>query len=166
MSYADYTDYADNTLPDLTVNSGQTQVGDNSGAPTGSDISALTANAATITGTTNYTTDTGSTGSTGSVLNSSANPVTANSGPVDASGGNGSFPNLLQNIQTQGLSDDVVSAGEFALGSLTDLMRVGAQGTTSAAGAPSAPTTQQNTGIPTWLWIVGIGAVLFLLVRE
>src|SRR5271163_2369366 len=87
--------------------------------------------------------------------NSSANPVTSNSGPVDASGGNGSIPNVLQNIATQGLNDAVVSANEFGLGSLTDLLRVGAGGQTTAASAPSAPTGTANatSGVPTWVWI-------------
>jgi hypothetical protein len=131
---------------------------------------SLTSNAPTVTGTTNYSTDTGTSGTTGSVINSSANPITTNSGPVDASGGNGSIPNSLQNIATQGLNDAVVSAQEFGLGSLTDLLRVGAQGQTTAASAPSAPTAQQSTGllgqIPGWAWVLAAGAALWLLVRK
>jgi hypothetical protein len=131
---------------------------------------SLTSNAPTVTGTTNYQTDTGTSGSTGSVVNSSANPVTTNSGPVDASGGNGSIPNALQNIATQGLNDAVVSAQEFGLGSLTDLLRVGAQGQTTAASAPSAPTAQASTSflgqVPGWLWVVGAGVALYLLTRK
>jgi hypothetical protein len=149
--YADYSDYS------------------NSGAPTSQDINSLTANAATITGTTNYNTDTGTTGSTGGVINSSANPVTTNSGPVDASGGNGSIPNSLQNIATQGLNDAVVSAQEFGIGSLTDLLRVGAQGQTTAASAPSAPTAQQATGlgsIPWWLWVGGGALLVYWMVKK
>lgn len=148
MSYADYTDYS------------------SSGTTTNFSADSLTSNASTTTGTTNYQTDSGTTGSTGSVINSSANPVTTNSGPVDAGGGNGSIPNSLQNIATQGLNDAVISAQEFGLGSLTDLLRVGAQGQTTAASAPSAPTTTASTGIPTWVWLAGAAVGLWLLLRK
>jgi hypothetical protein len=131
---------------------------------------SLTSNAPTVTGTTNYGTDSGTSGTTGAVINSSANPVTTNSGPVDAGGGNGSIPNSLQNIATQGLNDAVVSAQEFGIGSLTDLLRVGAQGQTTAASAPSAPTAQQSTGffssIPGWAWLLIAGGGLYLLTRK
>lgn len=152
--YDDYADYASN-----------------SGPPSADEIGALTSNAPTLTGTTNYQTDTGSTGSTGGVINSSANPVTFNSGPVDASGGNGSIPNGLQNIATQGLNDAIISAQEFGIGSLTDLLRVGAQGQTTAASAPSAPTAQANAsgpfGIPLLYWGLGAAAiVLFIVLRK
>lgn len=154
-SYADYTSYQSN-----------------SGPPSSADIAALTANAGTITGTTNYSTDYGTSGTTGGVINSSANPVTTNSGPVDASGGNGSIPNVLQNIATQGLNDAVVSANEFGLGAFNDLLRVGAQGTTTAASAPSAPTSQANTassgplGIPWIAWIAVAGVAAYLILRK
>jgi hypothetical protein len=144
--YDDYTDYSDQALPDADTSP-----------------NTLTPNDYTTTGTTNYQTDTGYTGDSGSVINSSANPVTSNSGPVDASGGNGSFPNVLQSLQTQGLDDDVISAGEYALGSLTDLLRVGAQGRTTVASAPSAPTLSLNASAPKWLWI-GVGAVILYFV--
>jgi hypothetical protein len=127
-----------------------------------SDVGALTGNDASITGTTNYQTDTGYDGSTGSLINSSANPVTTNSGPVDASGGNGSIPNVLQNIATQGLNDALVSAEEFGIGSLTDLLRVGAQGRTTAASAPSYAVSV--SGVPKWVLIGGVVGVLVLLV--
>ena len=127
-------------------------------------VGALTGNDATITGTTNYSTDTGYDGTTGSVINTSANPITTNSGPVDASGGNGSIPNVLQNISTQGLNDAVVSAEEFGIGSLTDLLRVGAQGATTAASAPSYSTAAVVGGYPAWLVIGGAVAVLALLI--
>jgi hypothetical protein len=128
-------------------------------------VGSLTGNDASVTGTTNYQTDTGYDGSTGSVINSSANPVTTNSGPVDASGGNGSIPNILQGIATQGLNDAVTSATEFGLGSLTDLLRVGAQGKTTAASAPSYSATVASSSIPTWLYVVGGIAVLALVVH-
>jgi hypothetical protein len=127
-----------------------------------SGVGALTGNDASITGTTNYQTDTGWDGSTGSVINSSANPVTTNSGPVDASGGNGSIPNVLQNIATQGLNDALVSAEEFGIGSLTDLLRVGAQGRTTAASAPSYAVSV--SGVPKWVLIGGVVAVVALIV--
>lgn len=126
-------------------------------------VGALTGNDASITGTTNYQTDTGYDGSTGSVINSSANPVTTNSGPVDASGGNGSIPNVLQNIATQGLNDALVSAEEFGIGSLTDLLRVGAQGKTTAASAPSYAAGVQLSGNK-WLLIGGAVALLAVIV--
>lgn len=150
--YLDYTDYSDSS-PGTTSYFG------------GAD-----SNDPTVTGTTNYQTDTGTSGSTGSVINSSANPITTNSGPVDASGGNGSIPNILQNISTQGLNDNLVSAGEFGLGSLTDLLRVGAQGQTTAASAPSAPTSQASAGllsaVPGWAWLAGGAILLYFLVRK
>jgi hypothetical protein len=132
-----------------------------------SSVGALTGNDASVTGTTNYQTDTGWDGSTGSVINSSANPVTTNSGPVDASGGNGSIPNALQNIATQGLNDALVSAEEFGIGSLTDLLRVGAQGKTTAASAPSYAVSV--SGVPKWVLIggvVAVAALIFLAVRK
>jgi hypothetical protein len=132
-----------------------------------SSVGALTGNDASVTGTTNYQTDTGWDGSTGSVINSSANPVTTNSGPVDASGGNGSIPNALQNIATQGLNDALVSAEEFGIGSLTDLLRVGAQGKTTAASAPSYAASV--SGVPKWVLIggvVAVAALIFLAVRK
>jgi hypothetical protein len=148
MSYQYYTSY------------------ENSGAPTSSDIAGLTANATTINGSTNFITGTGTDGSTGALINSSANPVTTNSGPVDASGGNGSIPSALQNIATQGLNDAVTSANEFGLGSLTDLLRVSSQGTTTAAAAPSPQgNTLTSSGIPTWIYLVG-GAVVLLLIMK
>jgi hypothetical protein len=131
----------------------------------GQSVNALTGNDASLTGTTNYQTDTGYDGSTGSVVNSSANPVTTNSGPVDASGGNGSIPNVLQNIATQGLNDALVSAEEFGIGSLTDLLRVGAQGRTTAASAPSYATGVQSGGVPTWAIAVGAIAILALVIH-
>lgn len=138
------------------------------------NIGALTNNQPTLNGTSNYQTDSWLGGSTGSVINSSANPVTTNSGPVDASGGNGSIPNVLQNIATQGLNDAVISAQEFGLGSLTDILRVGASGQTTAASAPSAPTTAVNSGLAgagplglPWLaWIALGGVAIFLLTRK
>ena len=148
----DYEDYADYS---------------NSDGGTTTNFDVASSNDPTVTGTTNYQTDTGYTGSTGSVINSSANPITTNSGPIDASGGNGSIPNSLQNIATQGLNDAVVSAQEFGLGSLTDLLRVGAQGQTTAASAPSAPTQQSTTsGVPTWVWIAGAAVLAFALLRK
>jgi len=148
MSYADYASYATN-----------------SGPPSNDDIAALTANAGNVTGSTNISTDTGATGSTGAVLNSSANPITTNSGPVDASGGNGSIPTVLQQVATQGLNDAVVSAEEYGIGSLTDLLRVGAQGTTTAAAAPSAQGSFITTqSFPTWAWILGaivLGVIIY-----
>jgi hypothetical protein len=130
-----------------------------------SGIGALTGDDSTITGTTNYQTDTGYDGSTGSVINSSANPVTSNSGPVDASGGNGSIPNVLQNIATQGLNDALVSAQEFGIGSLTDLLRVGAQGRTTAASAPSYATAVHAGGVPTWAIALGAIGILALVIH-
>lgn len=149
--YEDYADYSQG-----------------SGPPSAADISALTANATSVTGTTNYVNDLPTTGSTGGVLNSSANPVTSNSGPVDASGGNGSIPDVLQNIATQGLNDAQISANEFGLGSLTDLLRVGAGGQTTAASAPSPQTSQANApaGIPIWIWLAGAAVVIWLVVRK
>lgn len=137
----------------------------------------LTGNQCTITGTTNYQTCAGGcNGSTGAVINSSANPVTTNSGPVDASGGNGSFPNVLQNIATQGLNDSIVSAEEFGVGSLTDILRVGAGGHTTAASAPSAPTIAQAAGVGApasgplglpWLaWLALAGIAVFIATRK
>jgi hypothetical protein len=137
--------------------------GDDSSDNTG--VGALTGDDSTYTGTTNYQTDTGYDGSTGSVINSSANPVTTNSGPVDASGGNGSIPNVLQGIATQGLNDALVSAEEFGLGSLTDLLRVGAQGKTTAASAPSYATAVHTGGVPTWLIAVGAISILALVIH-
>jgi hypothetical protein len=143
--------------------------GDDFSSDDGSDNSGIgaltTGNDPTLTGTTNYQTDTGYDGSTGSVINSSANPVTTNSGPVDASGGNGSIPNVLQNIATQGLNDALVSAQEFGIGSLTDLLRVGAQGKTTAASAPSHSTAIANAGVPTWAIAVGAIAILALVIH-
>lgn len=130
---------------------------------------ALTTNSPNITGTTNYQIGDGFFGTTsssmGAVVNSSANPITSNSGPIDASGGNGSFPLALQNIATQGLNDNRISASEFGLGSLTDLLRVGSQGQVSAASAPSAPSaTTPTSGIPSIVWIaVAIGIVLLVV---
>jgi hypothetical protein len=134
----------------------------------------LTGNQCTINGTTNYQTCVYANGSTGSVINTSANPVTTNSGPVDASGGNGSFPNVLQNVATQGLNDALVSAEEFGIGSLTDILRVGASGQTTAASAPSAPTSIQAGGLKAagplglpWLaWIVLGGIAVFIATRK
>jgi hypothetical protein len=150
MAYEDYADYSSG-----------------SGPPSNADIAGLTANAATINGSTNYITDSGTTGSTGGVLNSSANPITTNSGPVDASGGNGSIPTGLQQIATQGLDDAVTSATEFGLGSLTDLLRVGAQGTTTAAAAPSPQgNTLTSSGIPTWAYIAAAVVIVAIVIHS
>lgn len=149
MSYDSYADYSTS-----------------SGPPSADEIGALTANAATMTGTTNYQPDISALGSTGGVINSSANPITTNSGPVDASGGNGSIPNVLQTIATQGLNDAQISANEFGIGSLTDLLRVGAQGATTAASAPSAQTVQASTGMSPLIWIGLAAVVLFFVLKE
>lgn len=131
---------------------------------------ALTGSSPLTTGTTNYNVGDGFFGSTGSsvgaVVNSSANPITSNSGPIDASGGNGSFPLPLQNIVTQGLNDNQISQNEFGLGSLTDLLRVGSQGQVAAASAPSAPSAQSSTtGIPSIVWIGAAVVIVLLLVK-
>jgi hypothetical protein len=140
----------------------------------GCALGALTTNQNTINGSTNYQTCSGGWGSTGGVINTSANPVTTNSGPVDASGGNGSFPNILQNIATQGLNDANISAHEFGIGSLTDILRTGANGQTTAASAPSAPTIAQAAppgstgplGLPLIAWLAIGAGVLFLVLRK
>jgi hypothetical protein len=140
----------------------------------GCQLGALTTNQNTINGSTNYQTCSGNWGSTGGVINTSANPVTTNSGPVDASGGNGSFPNILQNIATQGLNDANISASEFGIGSLTDILRTGASGQTTAASAPSAPTIAQAAppaktgplGLPWLLWLAVGAAAVYLIVRK
>lgn len=86
------------------------------------------------TGTSAYNSDAPLASDTGGAFNAASNPLNA---APDAGGGNGSYPSILQNTLTQGLSDAVVSATEFGLGSLVDRLTVNTNAQTTAAAAPA-----------------------------
>lgn len=94
---------------------------------------------------------------TGGVINTAQNPLPA----PDASGGNGTFPSVLQQTMTQGLNDALVSATEFGLGALNDRLAVAAYGNVQPAAAQS-PARGFGSISPTTLLI--IGAIIVVLV--
>lgn len=95
----------------------------------------------------------------GGVINSAQNPLPA----PDASGGNGTFPGVLQGVLTQGLNDTLVSATEFGLGALNDRIAVAATGGAQPAAAPSPGL---SFGIsPTMLLLIG-GVILFFVLAK
>jgi hypothetical protein len=101
---------------------------------------------------------------TGAVINSSVSPLTA---PSDASGGSGSYLTSLQNTLTSGLSDSVVSASEFGLGSLVDRITGTPIGTVAPAAAPTpAPTTASTLFSNPLVWVGIAVVVIYLATRK
>lgn len=93
----------------------------------------------------------------GGVTNTAQNPLPA----PDASGGNGTFPAVLQSTLTTGLNDALISATEFGLGALTCRLSVAATGAVQPAAAQS-PAIGFNVS-PGLLLLIGLGVLAFAL---
>lgn len=108
-------------------------------SPAAQCVNALTA--CNSSGSVAYNPNTNSC-STGGVTNTSANPLPA----PDASGGNGSFLNTLQQFMTQGLDPSVICRTEFGLGALNCRLSVAACGQVQpgAAQSPQRGITQTS----------------------
>lgn len=128
----------------------------------GNDQNSLDSNFQTDTGTSPYYANDTLSSDTGGAINSAVTPLNA---PPDASGGNGSYPSALQQTLTQGLSDAVVSATEFGLGSLVDRLNVNTYAQTVAAAAPAAKPGVTVFGHVSFGWLI-VGALgVFVIVK-
>lgn len=99
---------------------------------------------------------------TGGVINTAQNPLPA----PDASGGNGTFPSVLQQTMTQGLNDSLISATEFGLGALNDRLAVAATGQVQPVAAQSPAqgiTPMASKGISQTTLLI-IGAIIVAVV--
>lgn len=100
---------------------------------------------------------------TGGVINSVSNPLNA---PADASGGNGSYLSSLQDTLTNGLSDSLVSAFDFGIGSLVDRYTVNANARVSPASAPAASISLSRGALSKVLLFGGAALVVYLLIKK
>lgn len=101
---------------------------------------------------------------TGGVVNSSA-PATKQA--PSACGGNGSFLAALQDVFTQGLDDNVVSATCFAMGSFNNLLANSTGYAEASSAAQPAPAAQSATSPTTVLLVIGgVALAAYLLLRK